>query len=131
VGTKATCRVWPGPAFSTAPAAGVYVNVPGSALFLNAAVALSWVPLSAVPYVMSCGFAQVITGVALCTTSVPVAVLCPWYAAFVYVATRAYPASFAGGLISVNTAWPFASSVGGPACAVPSTVREILPAAGP
>ena len=49
VGAKATCRVWFWPALSTVPAAGVYVNVPATGLFLNVAVALSCVPLSAVP----------------------------------------------------------------------------------
>ena|SRR5215468_3599274 len=48
----------------TVPAAGVYANVPGTD-----AVASSCVPLSAVPYVMSAGFAQVIVGVAFPTVS--------------------------------------------------------------
>ena len=47
-----------------APAAGVYTKLPGTE-----AVALSCVPLSAVPYVMSAGFAHVIIGVAFVTVS--------------------------------------------------------------
>ena len=44
VGAKSTCRFWLLPAASTMPIAGLYVNVPETD-----AVALSWVPLSAVP----------------------------------------------------------------------------------
>ena len=61
VGTKSTCRVRL-PAFSTVPAAGVYVNAPGTL-----AVAFNCVPLRAVPYTMFAGLLQVITGVACVT----------------------------------------------------------------
>src|SRR5207245_7761369 len=48
--------------FSRVPAAGVYVNVPGTL-----AVAFSCAAPKAVPYTMSAGFAQVMTGVPLST----------------------------------------------------------------
>src|ERR671927_206744 len=62
VGVKVTESVCAAPAFSTAPSAGVYTNVPGVL-----AVAFSCVAPSAVPYVMSAGAAQVMTGVAFST----------------------------------------------------------------
>src|SRR5438132_3542454 len=57
-GVKSAFSAWPGLAFSFVPAAGVYTKLPATS-----AVALSWVPLSSVGYVMSAGFAHVITGV--------------------------------------------------------------------
>src|SRR5205085_752002 len=88
VGVNATCRFWPLPAPSTVPAAGVYTKLPGTGLPLKVAVAFSCVPLSAVPYVMSAGFVQLIVGVALFTTRVAVAVADLAYAAFAYVTSR-------------------------------------------
>src|ERR671923_79857 len=63
--TDSNCR----PALSTVPAAGVYVNVPGTLL-----VAFSCVPLNGVPYVISAGVGQVMVAVALTMFSITVAV---------------------------------------------------------
>src|SRR6266446_5138368 len=57
------------PAVSTAPAAGEYVNVPGTL-----AVALSCVPSIAAPYTMATGAGQVMVDAALVTLTVAVAV---------------------------------------------------------
>ena len=63
------------PAFNTVPNAGLYVNVPAPALPPNNAVAFNCVPLNAVPYVSTDGFAHVNTGVIFGTVTVKVPVL--------------------------------------------------------
>jgi hypothetical protein len=68
------------PAFSTVPAAGEYVNVPG--VF---AVALSSAVPSAVPYTMSAGAGHVTIGYALFTDSVVNVVTVAWFTASVGV----------------------------------------------
>ena len=65
VGVKSTCRVCPLSAPITVPNAGVYTKVPDTGLPLWVAVALSCVAPRAVPYTMSTGLDQVMTGVAL------------------------------------------------------------------
>src|SRR5262245_1207050 len=69
VGVNVTDSVWFAPAFRTVPAIGAYANVPGVP-----AVAFNCVALSAVPWVMSAGFAQVMAGVAFSTLIVTVLV---------------------------------------------------------
>src|SRR5262245_21846902 len=64
VGVNVTDSVWFAPALSTAPASGVYTKVP---VIPPPAVAFSCVAPSAVPKVMSAGFAHVMTGVAFKT----------------------------------------------------------------
>src|SRR5882757_6742466 len=64
VGVKITERVSV-PTAGTAPAAGVYTNVPGTD-----AVAFNWVALSAVPTEIAAGVGHVITGVRLVIVSV-------------------------------------------------------------
>ena len=68
-GVKTADSVWPAPAFSTVPIAGVYANVPDTL-----AAAFSCAPPSAVPNVIPAGGVQVIAGVALATSIVTVAV---------------------------------------------------------
>src|SRR5260370_35538820 len=52
-GVKVTDKVWPLPALRTVPEVGIYAKLPDTE-----AVALNWVPLSAVPYTMSAGVLQ-------------------------------------------------------------------------
>ena len=80
---KLTDNVWPVPMLSTVPAGGRYANTPATL-----AVAVNCGAPSAVPYVMAAGFAQLMTGVAPATVSVPLAVL--WYEPSVTVAATAY-----------------------------------------
>src|SRR5215475_2283780 len=69
VGVNVTDRVCAEPAFKTVPETGEYTRVPGVL-----AVAFSCVAPSAVPYVMSTGVAQVMTGVAFSTLMLTVLV---------------------------------------------------------
>ena len=95
VGVKVTESVCV-PAGSEYPAEGVYVNLPGTE-----AVALSCAALRGIPQVIPAGFAQVMAGSALLTTSVTDACAAGYFAVSVGVkivksvcvpAARAYPA---------------------------------------
>ena len=67
-----TDSVWPAPADSTVPDAGVYTKVPGTLAALYVAVAFSCVPLRAVGYVIADGAVQLMMGCALLTVRVVV-----------------------------------------------------------
>ena|SRR5437763_1050447 len=76
-GSNVTCRVWR-PIVSTVPAGGSYVYAPSTAPPLKMACAFSCAPPSGVPWAMSAGGGQLITGVACSTLSVADAVAAPW-----------------------------------------------------
>jgi hypothetical protein len=58
---KVTVRVWL-PAVRTVPFTGLYVNFPAIVTPLDVAVASSWLPPNAVPYVIAAGTGHAITG---------------------------------------------------------------------